>query len=101
MIGFGSELSGKEFLSELDVSSFLPNLQSQSANSDEDCTEENGPCDPRSPYRTFNGHCNNPERPHLGKSLTTFARLLPAVYENGKINLYYLLILDRGFLNYC
>lgn len=51
-----------------------------------DCHEEEGSCDPRSPYRTFTGHCNNLDRPNLGKSLTTFARLLPSVYENGMLS---------------
>jgi len=29
------------------------------------------------------GHCNNLRNPQLGQSLTTFARLLPPVYEDG------------------
>lgn len=47
---------------------------------------EPGPtgCDTNSPFRTFNGVCNNLRRPNLGRSLTPFARLLPANYENGK-----------------
>jgi hypothetical protein len=46
---------------------------------------EPGPtgCDPTSPFRTFNGVCNNLRRPNLGRSLTPFARLLPSNYENG------------------
>ncbi|CAB3370662.1 Hypothetical predicted protein [Cloeon dipterum] len=46
---------------------------------------EPGPsgCDPTSPFRTFSGVCNNLRRPNMGRSLTPFARMLPAIYENG------------------
>lgn len=40
-------------------------------------------CDPTSPFRSLAGHCNNLRNPGLGQSLTTFARLLPSVYEDG------------------
>ncbi|XP_046660849.1 chorion peroxidase isoform X2 [Homalodisca vitripennis] len=80
IIGFGPDLPLKDFLSDLDITSFLPSLTHPN---DEVCHEENGPCDPRSPYRSFSGHCNNLERVNLGRSFTTFARLLPSVYENG------------------
>ncbi|XP_054289704.1 uncharacterized protein LOC129004994 [Macrosteles quadrilineatus] len=86
IIGFGSTLSDlplKDFLSDIDVTSFLPSLTRHNIADDEVCNEEQGPCDPRSPYRSFSGHCNNLERPNLGRSVTTFARLLPSVYENG------------------
>lgn len=68
-------------MSELDVSGFIPTVETPPG---ETCREEQGPCNPRSPYRTFSGHCNNLERPNLGKCLTTFARLLPSVYENSE-----------------
>ncbi|GFT51376.1 peroxidasin [Trichonephila clavipes] len=34
-------------------------------------------------YRSFDGSCNNFNNPRWGASLTSFVRLLPAVYENG------------------
>lgn len=81
IIGFTPDLPGKDFLTDLDVTSFLPD----SLHFKDECPgEEDGPCDPRTPYRTFSGHCNNLERPHLGKGLITFSRLLPSVYENGE-----------------
>lgn len=79
VISFGPDIPGKEFLSELDLSVFIPSAEAPPG---DECREENGPCNARMPYRTFSGHCNNLERPNLGKSLTTFARLLPSVYEN-------------------
>ncbi|XP_034243586.1 uncharacterized protein LOC117646626 [Thrips palmi] len=45
--------------------------------------DDTQPCDPTSPFRTFSGHCNNLRKPSLGKSLSTFNRLLPPAYENG------------------
>ncbi|XP_018331432.1 uncharacterized protein LOC108741220 [Agrilus planipennis] len=45
--------------------------------------EDDGPCDPSSPFRTLSGHCNNLRHPSFGKSLTTFARLLPSAYDDG------------------
>lgn len=47
------------------------------------CEDFSAPCDPKTPFRTLTGHCNNLKNPGLGRSLTTFARLLPAVYEDG------------------
>lgn len=79
--------SAKDLFSDLDIGDYFPplTLTRPTLNNDmEECpNEEIGPCDPTSPYRTYTGHCNNLEHPTLGKSLTTFARLLPAVYENG------------------
>lgn len=54
--------------------------------------DENGRCDPDSPFRSYTGYCNNLRNPNLGKSLTTFARLLPPVYEDGKIYIYIYII---------
>ena len=34
-------------------------------------------------YRSFDGTCNNLEKPHKGAANTALKRLLPAVYENG------------------
>lgn len=47
------------------------------------CEDLTAPCDPKSPYRTFTGYCNNLRNPTLGQSLTIFARLLPSAYEDG------------------
>ncbi|KAK9508766.1 hypothetical protein O3M35_006245 [Rhynocoris fuscipes] len=83
--------SAKELFSDLDLGELFPpltftRLNLNDGDIDECPNEEKGPCDPTSPYRTFTGHCNNLEHPRLGASLTTFARLLPAVYENGISN---------------
>lgn len=67
-------------LQSVDISSFIPT----EAIHDEEHCEEQGPCDPTTPYRTLSGHCNNLKRPKWGKSLTTFNRLLPSSYEDGK-----------------
>lgn len=75
---FRDELS--DGLQNVDVSSLIP----ASALDFEPNCDENGPCDASSPFRTFTGHCNNLRNPTLGKSLTTFARLLPSSYEDGK-----------------
>lgn len=39
---------------------------------------------PPSPYRTIDGSCNNLRIPALGIPQTTFNRLLPAKYGDGK-----------------
>lgn len=71
-----------DILQNVDVSGFIP--RKQPTNHEEiDCPVDDSPCDPTTPYRTFSGHCNNLRNPNLGKSLTTFARLLPPIYEDG------------------
>lgn len=71
-----------DLLQNVDISGFLS--QKKPTNHDEvECPVDDSPCDPTSPYRTLSGHCNNLRNPNLGKSLTTFARLLPPVYEDG------------------
>ncbi|KAG8191257.1 hypothetical protein JTE90_003269 [Oedothorax gibbosus] len=40
-------------------------------------------CDPNYPYRTFNGSCNNLQRPEWGMALTAFKRLLRPDYADG------------------
>ncbi|XP_060522685.1 uncharacterized protein LOC132699805 [Cylas formicarius] len=66
-------------LQHVDISELIP---AEALEPDANC-DENGPCDPSSPYRTLTGHCNNLKRPKWGKSLTTFNRLLPSAYEDG------------------
>lgn len=75
---FRDEIS--DGLQNVDVSSLIP----ASAIDFEPHCEESGPCDPKYPFRSFTGHCNNLRNPSLGKSLTTFTRLLPSAYEDGK-----------------
>ena len=41
-------------------------------------------CDENSPYRTYDGSCNNLENPDWGKAFTPQGRLMPALYDNGK-----------------
>lgn len=43
------------------------------------------PCDYTLKFRAITGWCNNLQNPHFGKSFQPFIRLLPAVYEDGKI----------------
>ncbi|KAK4874855.1 hypothetical protein RN001_014215 [Aquatica leii] len=74
---FRDELS--DGLQNIDVASLLP---AHALELDHKC-EDTGPCDLHSPFRTLSGHCNNLRNPSLGKSLTTFARLLPSTYEDG------------------
>lgn len=76
-LGFpGSDFS--DVLQNVDITNILPD----SLPTEIECPSEDGPCDPTTPYRTFTGHCNNLRNPKLGKSLTTFARLLPPVYDD-------------------
>ena len=71
-----------DILQNVDVNGLIP--RKRPTNHEEvDCPFEDGPCDPTTPYRTFTGHCNNLRNPTLGQSLTTFARLLPPMYEDG------------------
>lgn len=71
-----------DLLQNVDITGFLS--QNKPTNHDEiDCPVDDSPCDPTTPYRTLSGHCNNLRNPGLAKSLTTFARLLPPVYEDG------------------
>ncbi|XP_043261638.1 uncharacterized protein LOC122402694 [Colletes gigas] len=71
-----------DLLQNVDISGFLS--QKKATNHEEvECSTDDSPCDPTTPYRTLSGHCNNLRNPSLGKSLTTFARLLPPVYEDG------------------
>jgi len=42
-------------------------------------------CDKKKYYRTPTGVCNNLERPYEGSAQTAFARILPALYEDRKL----------------
>ncbi|XP_068084351.1 uncharacterized protein [Anabrus simplex] len=82
IINFPSDNFGDDFndgLQNVDISSFIP---TPAITHECDSNDDKGPCDPRNPFRTITGHCNNLRNPTLGKSLTTFARLLPPAYEN-------------------
>ncbi|KAF7278210.1 hypothetical protein GWI33_008704 [Rhynchophorus ferrugineus] len=68
-----------EGLQNVDISSFIPQ---HIFDLDLQC-EDNGPCDPTAPYRSYTGHCNNLKHPKYGQSLTTFIRLLPSAYDDG------------------
>ncbi|XP_053999872.1 uncharacterized protein LOC128887698 [Hylaeus anthracinus] len=71
-----------DLLQNVDISGFL--THNKPTNHEEvECPSDDSTCDPTTPYRTLSGHCNNLRNPSLGKSLTTFARLLPPVYEDG------------------
>uniref|UniRef100_A0A8D8Z3T8 Peroxidasin n=1 Tax=Cacopsylla melanoneura TaxID=428564 RepID=A0A8D8Z3T8_9HEMI len=68
---------GIEFIDDLNKAGFLPPIGLQNQPS---CPAE--PCDPSSPFRTISGRCNNLVHTEYGRSLTTFSRLLPSVYED-------------------
>jgi hypothetical protein len=80
IISLSDDVSGN-FLQDLDISNVAPNLLPD-VNT---CPTEIGACDPSYPYRSFTGYCNNLRKPNYGKSVTTFTRLLPPAYENGKL----------------
>ncbi|XP_050297989.1 peroxidasin homolog isoform X2 [Anthonomus grandis grandis] len=68
-----------EGLQNVDISSILPGhiLEPQLQ------CEDNEPCDPAYPYRSYSGYCNNLKNPKYGNALTTFNRLLPSAYDDG------------------
>ncbi|XP_028027075.1 uncharacterized protein LOC114240650 [Bombyx mandarina] len=81
-LGFGTTNDFADSLQSVDISSFLGQDQLGGPTIEPQC-DDSGPCDANSPFRTYTGYCNNLRNPNLGKSLTTFARLLPPVYEDG------------------
>ncbi|KAI5698979.1 hypothetical protein M8J75_014772 [Diaphorina citri] len=68
---------GLDFIDDLNKAGFLPPIRLQNEPS---CPAE--PCDPTSPFRTISGRCNNLVNTEHGRSMTTFSRLLPSVYED-------------------
>ena len=81
ILGFPSS-DFSDILQNVDISGFLPGVKATN-HEEVECPVDDAPCDPTTPYRTLTGHCNNLRNPSLGQSLTTFARLLPPVYEDG------------------
>lgn len=41
-------------------------------------------CDPSAKYRTYNGSCNNLQKPNWGAAMTPFYRLIDAEFDDGK-----------------
>jgi len=81
--GFPNSNDFSDLLQNVDISSFLNHNHKPTNHEEVHCPVDDSPCDVTTPYRTLSGHCNNLRNPSLGKSLTTFARLLPPVYEDG------------------
>lgn len=77
--GLGGDLT--DGLQDVDLTGLIPAPRPV----EPECQGRDGPdiCDELSPFRTHSGYCNNLRNPHLGKSLATFSRLMPAIYENG------------------
>ncbi|XP_058122599.1 uncharacterized protein LOC131293497 [Anopheles ziemanni] len=69
-------------LQSVDVNQFITGSISP-INLEPQCENLEAPCDTTTPFRTLTAHCNNLRNPELGQSLTTFARLLPPVYDDG------------------
>jgi peroxidase len=69
-------------LQNIDINSFVGGSISP-LTLEPQCEDLTAPCDLTTPFRSFTGYCNNLRNPSLGQSLTTFARLLPSVYEDG------------------
>ena len=80
--GFNGQDDFTNSLQNIDINSFVSGTISP-VTLEPQCEDLTAPCDTTSPFRTFTGYCNNLRNPALGQSLTTFARLLPPVYEDG------------------
>lgn len=80
--GFNSQDDFTNSIQNIDVNSFVSGTISP-ITLEPQCEDLTAPCDTNTPFRTFTGYCNNLRNPALGQSLTTFARLLPSVYEDG------------------
>lgn len=81
-LGFSTTNDFADSLQSVDISGFIGQDQLGGPTIEPQC-DDTGSCDAGSPFRTYTGYCNNLRNPNLGKSLTTFARLLPPVYEDG------------------
>lgn len=82
ILGFSRGDDFSDTLQSIDVNSLVSGSISP-ITLEPQCEDFSLPCDPTSPFRSLSGHCNNLRNPGLGQSLTTFARLLPSVYEDG------------------
>lgn len=80
--GFNNQDDFTNSLQNIDINSFVTGTISP-VTLEPQCEDLTAPCDTSTPFRTFTGYCNNLRNPTLGQSLTTFARLLPSVYEDG------------------
>ncbi|XP_064483549.1 uncharacterized protein LOC135396484 [Ornithodoros turicata] len=65
-------------LRRVDLSKFSAEFEEPAA-----CEDTLTACNPRSPFRTLSGRCNNLRRPNLGKVGHSFRRMLPGLYEDG------------------
>ncbi|XP_067203363.1 uncharacterized protein [Linepithema humile] len=83
VLGFPNSNEFSDLLQNVDISGFLNSHHKATNHEEVQCPVDNSACDPTTPFRTLSGHCNNLRNPSLGKSLTTFARLLPPAYEDG------------------
>ncbi|KAM7295225.1 uncharacterized protein ISCGN_024730 [Ixodes scapularis] len=66
-------------LRQVDLSKFAAEFEEPAACEDEPLK----PCNPRSPFRSLSGRCNNLRKPNLGKVGHSFRRVLPGLYEDG------------------
>lgn len=66
-------------LQNVDISSFI---SAPLTSPDCDSPDDKGPCNAQSQFRSITGRCNNLRNPNLGKSISTFSRLLPPAYED-------------------